>query len=70
MWYLTGIANYDQTGGVEKIDLVQRFNAGSLVTAQSLSADIFDFAPTGDHAGYVAYSSDYGYTTRVKKVSY
>jgi hypothetical protein len=70
IWYLTGIANYDQTGGVEKIDLVRRINAGNIVSAQSLSADIFDFAPTGDHSGYVAHSSDYGYTTRVKKVSY
>ena len=69
-WYLTGIANYDQSGGVEKIDLAQRVSAGSIVTAQSLSADVFDFAPTGDHSGYIAYSTDYGYTTKVKKVTY
>ncbi len=69
-WYITGIANYDQSGGVEKIDLAQRIHTGNVVTAQSLSADIFDFVPAGDHSGYVAYSTDYGYTTKVKKVAY
>lgn len=70
MWYLTGIANYDQSGGVEKIDLDQQKHGGEILSAQSLSADVFDFAPTGDHSGFVSYSTDYGITTKVKKVSY
>ncbi len=69
-WYITGVAGYDQSGGVEKIDLANRVNAGSVVSAQSLSADIFDFAAAGAHSGYVAYSTDYGVTTKVKKISY
>lgn len=70
-WYLTSIAGYgDQTGGVEKIDLSLRVHGGNVITEQTLAADVFDFIPAGVHSGYVAYSTDYGYTTHVKKVSY
>ncbi len=71
VWYLVSIAGYgDQSGGVEKIDLATRQHAGSIITEQSLGADVFDFASINATEGYVAYSSDYGYTTQVKKVSF
>ena len=70
MWYVAGISNYDQSGGVEKIDLSGKSNLGSIVTAQNLNGDVFDFVSTGAHSGYAAYSTDYGHTTRLKKVSY
>ena len=70
-WYLSSIAGYgDVSGGVEKIDLSQRIHGGDVISEQTLAADVFDFVPAGDHSGYVAYSTDYGYTTRVKKISY
>jgi hypothetical protein len=70
-WYVTGLASYgDQEGGVEKIDLAGRAHAGNVVTEQTLGADVFDFVPTSDHAGFVSYSSDYAVTTQVKRISF
>ena len=70
-WYLTSIAGYgDQLGGVEKIDLAAKTNAGNVVTEATLAADVFDFVPTGDHSGYVSYSTDFGFHTKVKKVTF
>ncbi len=71
IWYISCLAGYgDQLGGVEKIDLSARTNAGVVVTEATLGADVFDFVPTNDHAGYAAVSTDFGSTTRLKKVSY
>jgi len=70
-WYLTSVANYDQTGGVEKIDLSQLVTTSTaLIAADTMKADLYDFVPTGSHSGFVAYSTDYGVMTQVKKVSF
>jgi hypothetical protein len=71
VWYITGISGYgDVLGGVEKIDLVTRLHAGSVVTEATLGADVFDFVPGGTGTGYASYSSDFGFTTKVRKVSF
>jgi hypothetical protein len=71
VWYITGIAGYgDKNGGVEKIDLTTRLHAGDVVTETTLGADAFDFVPTAAGAGYVSYSTDFGVTTYVKKVTF
>jgi DNA-binding beta-propeller fold protein YncE len=71
VWYLSGIASYgDKAGGVEKINLVTRAHAGTVVTEETLGADVFDFVSAGAGLGYAAYSVDYGVHTYVTKVSY
>ena len=70
-WFITSIAGYgDQAGGVEKIDLSSRTHGGNVITETALAADAFDFVPAGSSSGYVSYSTDFGFTTHVKKVSY
>jgi len=70
-WYISSIAGYgDLLGGVEKIDLAAKTNAGVVVTETNLASDVSDFIPTGDHTGYAAVYNSVNYTTRVKKVSY
>lgn len=71
IWYIAGIAGYgDKSGGVEKIDLTTRQHAGEVVTEATLNADVFDFCPTAAGQGYVSYSTDYGMTTYVKRVTF
>jgi hypothetical protein len=71
VWYLTGIASYgDLAGGVEKINLVTRTHGGTVITEETLGADVFDFVAAGNDVGYAAYSSDYGVHTYVTKVTY
>ncbi|MCD6024121.1 MAG: hypothetical protein K0Q91_1037 [Fibrobacteria bacterium] len=66
--YVTGIAGYgDQLGGVERINLSTRQHAGTVITEAALAADVFDFVPAGNGTGYVAYSTDFGVHTRLKK---
>jgi DNA-binding beta-propeller fold protein YncE len=71
VWYLTGIAGYgDKAGGVEKINLATRAHAGTVVTEETLGADVFDFVSAGSGLGYAAYSVDYGVHTYLTKVSH
>jgi len=67
--YIAGIAGYgDLLGGVEKIDLATRAHAGTVLTEVTLAADVFGFVPAGGNSGYVSYSNDYGFHTRIKKL--
>lgn len=67
--YITGIAGYgDQSGGVEKINLSTRLHAGAVISEATLAADAFGFVPAENGTGYVSYSTDFGFHTRVKKV--
>ncbi len=73
MWYLACAANYaGNDGGVEKIDLNQRVDAGVVVSAQTLGGNVTDFVPAGEHAGFAvvaAYSGNL-FVTRVKRVAF
>ena len=58
-----------QTGGVVKVDLATATLGGTLVTEVALGGDVGDVAITGTDAGYVTYSTDMFFTTRVKKLT-
>lgn len=68
MWYIAGLGAYlVNDGGVEKIDLVTREHAGTVVTEAALGGDVGDVVITGGDAGYVTVSDDFFVTTRMKK---
>ncbi len=68
IWYLPAMGAYGvRDGGVVKIDLAARTVAGVAITEEEIGGDVGSLAITGEDAGYVAWSPDFFYTTRVKK---
>jgi hypothetical protein len=68
VWYIAGLGSYlVNDGGVEKIDLVTRTHAGTVVTEATLGGDVGSVVIAGPNAGYVTWSTDFFTTSRVKK---
>src|SRR5690606_23015682 len=67
-WYIAAMGAYGaQDGGVVKIDLAARTLAGVVLTEAQIGGDVGSIAVSGADAGYIAWSNDFFYTTRVRK---